>query len=89
MKKWSDKSVLEKTSDVISWIAFAAWLLFEMIEKNAGAGWTSIASRIAIIVICIFEGISYWNERRVISYVAMGGVLLLVATFVLECLLLA
>ena len=84
MKNWSEKNQLEKTADIISGIAFCAWLIFEFMNRNGGESWTDIASRIAVIVICIFEGISYWNEQRVISYIAIGGFICLIATFVLE-----
>ena len=88
MKKWSEKSVLEKISDIISEIAFCAWLIFEAIGKKGGAEWTGIASRLAIIVICVFEGISFWKEKRFISYIAIGGILCILATFALEFMLL-
>ena len=89
MKKWSEKTVLEKVSDIISWIAICAWLIFEAIDRKGIAEWADIASRIAVIVVCIFEGISFWNERRVISYIAIGGLVCLIATFVLEFMVLA
>ena len=89
MKKWSEKTNLEKISDIISGIALCAWLIFEAMDRKGMAEWADIASRIAVIVICVFEGISFWNERRVISYIAIGGIVCLVATFVLEFMLLA
>ena len=89
MKKWSEKSVLEKTSDIISGIAFCAWLIFEIMDIKDIAEWADVASRIAIIVICVFEGISYWNEHRVISYISIAGAICIIATFVLEFMLLA
>lgn len=84
MKKWSEKTNLEKIADIISIIAFCVWLIFEAINRKGDVVWADIASRIAILVICVFEGISYWNERRVISYIAIGGFICLIATFVLE-----
>lgn len=89
MKNWKDKSVLEKISDIISGIAFCAWLIFEAINRKGMTEWADIASRVAIIVICVFESISFWNEHRVISYIAIGGTICIVATFVLEFMLLA
>ena len=88
MKKWSDKSALEKISDIISCIAFCAWLIFETLDRKGMVGWADIASRIAIIVICVFEGISSWNEHRVISYIAIGGGICIVAASVLEIMIL-
>ena len=89
MKKWSEKSVFEKICEIISGIAFCVWMIFEAMESKGIAQWADIASRIAIIVICIFEGIVFWNEKRFISYIAIGGVICLIATFVLEFMLLA
>ena len=89
MKKWSDKSVLEKISDIISWIAVCAWLIFEVMDRKGMAEWADIASRIAVIVICVFEGISFRKEHRVLSYIAIGGIICLIATFVLEFMILA
>ena len=89
MKKWNEKTALEKTSDIISGIALCAWLIFEALDRKGVAEWADVASRIAVIVICVFEGISFWNENRVLSYIAIGGVLCLTATFVLEFMLLA
>ena len=89
MKKWSEKSVLEKVSDIISGIAFCAWLIFEIMHRKGMGEWTDIASRIAILVVCVFEGISFWNEQRLISYIAIGGIVCSIATFVLEFMLLA
>ena len=88
-KNWKDKSTFEKISDIISGIAFCAWLIFETMDRKGMAEWADVASRIAIIVICIFEGISFWNKHRVISYIAIGGLICLIATFVLEFMLLS
>ena len=84
MKSWSEKNKLEKTADIISAIAFCFWLAFEFINRKGDVSWADIASRIAIIVICVFEGIGYWNEHRVISYIAIGGLILMLAIFVIE-----
>jgi hypothetical protein len=84
MNNWNEKTVLEKISDIISAIALCAWLIFESMDSNGVVGWADIASRIAIIVICVFEGISFWNKYRILSYVAIGGIICLIATFVLE-----
>ena len=89
MKKWNEKTNLEKISDIISWIAFCAWLIFEAMDRKNMADWADIASRMAIIVICVFECISYWNDKRVISYIAIGGFICIIATFVLEFMILA
>ena len=84
MKQWNEKNKLEKTADISSAIALCVWLVFEAMDRKGIVGWADIASRIAIIVVCVFEGISFWNDRRVLSYVAIAGVVILLATFVLE-----
>ena len=89
MKNWSEKTVLEKISDIIAGIAFCVWMIFEAMDRKGMVEWADIASRISVIVICIFEGISFWNDKRIISYIAIGGTICLIATFVLEFMLLA
>ena len=88
MKKWSEKTKLEKAADIISAIALCFWLAFEFINKNGDVAWADIASRIAVIVICVFEGIGFWNERRVLSYIAIAGIVCIIGIFVLEFMLL-
>ena len=88
-KKWSEKTKLQKISDVVSIVAFCAWMLFEFLDSKGIVGWADIASRIAILILCVFECISFWKEKRIISYIAIGGFICLVATFVLEFMLLA
>ena len=88
-KKWSEKTKLQKVSDIISFVAFCVWLLFEFMDSKGIVGWADIASRIAILVICVFECISYWNEKRLISYIAIGGFICLLATFILEFMIFA
>lgn len=89
MKKGSEKTKLEKISEVIAIIAFCAWLAFEFIYEKGMGAWADIASRIAIIVICVFELISNWNDKRVISYIAIGGIICLIGTFVIEFMIFA
>ena len=89
MKKWNEKTTFEKISDIISEVAFCAWLIFEAIDKNRGSEWTSIASYIAVIVICLFQSFSFWNKKRFISYIAIGGIFCMIATIVLEFILFA
>lgn len=84
MKSWNEKNKIEKISDIISWIALCVWVMFEALDRKGMIEWADIASRIAIIVVCIFEGISFWNERRVLSYISIAGIICLLATFVLE-----
>ena len=82
MKKWSEKTALEKVARIISEVAFCIWILFQILFKE-GVVNTEIVSIAAIFVICICETICFWNEKRVISYIAIGGVLLMSAAFLL------
>ena len=82
MKKWSEKTTLEKVARIISETAFCIWILFQILFKT-GVVNTEIVSIAAIFVICISEAIYFWNEKRVISYIAIGGVLLMSAAFLL------
>lgn len=87
-KKWNEKTTLEKTVTIISGIALFVWLLFEVLEKTTTMQYTRFVSYIAICVICACEAISFWNVRRSLSYVAIGGGIFLSVIMVLEILLL-
>ena len=82
MKKWSEKTTLEKTARVISETAFCIWIFFELLFKTEVIN-TEIMSTVAIFIVCICEAIYFWNEKRVISYIAIGGALLMTAAFVI------
>ena len=82
MKKWSEKTTLEKVARIISETAFCIWILFEILLKTEVVH-TEIVSAAAIFVICISETIAFWNEKRVISYIAIGGAILMSAAFIL------
>ena len=85
-RKWNEKTTLEKTMDIISGIALCVWLIFEALERKSIA-YASMGAYISIIVICICEAISFWNVKRALSYVAIAGSVLLIATIVLEAML--
>lgn len=84
MKKWNEKTTFEKVTEVLSGIFLVVWLVFEYMDRKGMGDWTNIASRVAIIIICVLSCLTYWNDKRVFSYVAIGGTVLLLATFVLE-----
>ena len=83
MKKWSEKTTFEITADIISESAFVLWLIFDAVGKKSGAAWTEIAGFISIMVICVLQGIAFWNQKRVISYIAIAGFVCLVVALVL------
>ena len=87
MKKWSEKTILEKVADIIAIVALCVWLVTERLEGNSET--VGIGSSVAIFVVCICEAISFWNVKRVFSYVAIGGAVLLAAVVVLQLMLLA
>ncbi|MBR5479163.1 MAG: hypothetical protein IKU84_03210 [Clostridia bacterium] len=82
MKKWSEKTIVEKVARIISEVAFCIWILFRILFEK-GVVHTEIVSIATIFVICISETISFWNDKRVISYIAIGGALCMSAAFVL------
>ena len=86
-KKWSEKTTFEKVLDVISGVALCVWLIFEMLERKNLVKFADIFSSFAITIVCICLAISYWNVKRIFSYVAIGGSVLLVITIILNILL--
>lgn len=82
-RKWNEKTTLQKTTEIISFIAFCVWMVFEILERTGKVNGTSIVSYVAILVICIAETIYFWNIKRVISYIGIGGTFCLVASLVL------
>ena len=88
-KKWNEKTTFEKVLDIISGIALCVWVIFAVLERTNGDKWTEIGEYISIGIIGVCQGISFWNVKRVISYIAIGGVVCIVATVVLETLLVA
>ena len=87
MKKWSEKTTFEKVLDVISGISLVVWLIFEWLERTNTIEFAGIVNYIAVFVICVCESMSLWNVRRSLSYVAIGGAVLLAAVIVLTLLL--
>ena len=88
-RKWNEKNTLEKTVTIISGIALCVWLLFEVLESKTSIQYANTVNYIAILVICVCEAISFWKVKRALSYVAIGGAILMIAVMVLQSMLLA
>ena len=52
----------------------------ERAGKVESADWITC---IAICVVCICEAFSYWNQKRILSYIAIAGAVFLIAVMVL------
>ena len=85
-KKWSEKTTFEKILDIISGIALCVWLIFGVLERTHGYDWADKGGYISAGVICVCQAISFWTVKRVISYIAIGGFMCMVASFVIELL---
>ena len=81
MKKWNEKNKLEKTMEIIAGIAFLVWVVLTYVESNIPYGET--ISYIALCITCVCEAITYWNVKRVISYISIGGMVLMLVALVL------
>ena len=82
-EKWSEKTTFQKVMDIISAIAFCVYLIFEVLERNGKVESADLIACIAIGVVCICEAFSYWNTKRIFSYVAIAGAICLAAAMVL------
>lgn len=80
-KKWSEKTISEKVLDIISGVAFCVWLVLTYVEIKVP--YAETAGYIALCVVCVCEAISFWNTKRVISYIAIGGMVLMLTALVL------
>ena len=87
-KKWNEKTTFEKALDIISGIALFIWLLFEYLERSKNLEYANFVNYAAVSVICICSAISYWNVKRSLSYVAIFGVICMIAVIVMEIMLL-
>ena len=81
MKKWNEKTTFEKIVEIISGIAFCVWLVLEYMGNKVPNA--ELASYIALCIVCVCEAITFWNTKRVLSYVAIGGLILMVTVLVL------
>ena len=82
-KKWSEKTTFQKVMDIIAGIAFLVYVIFEALERSNKVKSADLITCIAIGVVCICEAFSYWNTKRVFSYVAIAGAVCLIAVIVL------
>ena len=86
-QKWSEKTILQKVMDIISGIAFLVYLIFQALERAGKVESADLITCIAIGVVCICEAFSYWNTKRIFSYVAIAGAICLTAILALLYLL--
>ena len=82
-EKWSEKTTFQKVMDIISGIAFCVWVIFEVLEMTNKVESAGLVTCIAIGVVCICEAFSYWNKKRIFSYIAIAGAVCLTAVIVL------
>ena len=82
-KKWNEKTTFEKVTSIISVVALCIWLIFELLERTTSLGFAKFVNYIAVCVICVCVAFSFWNVKRYISYVAIGGAICMIAVVIL------
>ena len=82
-EKWSEKTTFQKVMDIIVLIAFCVYLAFEALERAGKVQSADLVTCIAICVVCICEAFSYWNKKRIFSYIAIAGAVFLTAVTIL------
>ena len=82
-QKWSEKTAFQKVMDIIAGIAFLVYVIFQALERAGKVESADLITCIAIGVVCICEAFSYWNTKRIFSYVAIAGAVLLIGVVVL------
>ena len=82
-QKWSEKTTFQKVMDIIAGIAFLVYLIFEALEITGKVESADLITCIAIGVVCICEAFSYWNTKRIFSYVAIAGAICLIGVVLL------
>ena len=82
-QKWSEKTTFQKVMDIIAGIAFLVYVIFQALERAGKVESADLITCIAIGVVCISEAFSYWNTKRIFSYVAIAGAVLLIGVVVL------
>ena len=82
-QKWSEKTTFQKVMDIIAGIAFLVYVIFQALERAGKVESADLITCIAIGVVCICEAFSYWNTKRIFSYVAIAGAVCLTAVMVL------
>ena len=89
MNSWNEKTTVEKIATVISGIALCVWLVLEFFGSKFAIKNTETISNIAIAVVCVCEAISFWKTKRVFSYIAIAGLVLIVAVMILQSMIVA
>ncbi len=82
-QKWSEKTAFQKAVDIIAGIAFLVYLIFQALERAGKVESADLITCIAISVVCICEAFSYWNTKRIFSYVAIAGAICLIGVVLL------
>ena len=82
-KKWDEKTIPEKIATIVSGIALCVWLVFQVLERTTSLWYAEFVNYIAISIICICEAFSFWKVRRSLSYIAIGGLICMLAVIVL------
>lgn len=85
MKKWNEKNLVEKAAEIISYVVIAAWFIFEILNDK-GIIQIQHSETISCIVwgfVCLCEAVSFWNQKRVFSYIAIGGAALIAVSMIL------
>ena len=82
-QKWSEITTLQKVMGVISGIALLVYVIIETLARTGKVKSADLITCIAIDVFCICEAFSYWNTKRVFSYVAIAGAVLLTTAIIL------
>ena len=82
-EKWSEKTTFQKVMDIIAGIAFLVYVIFQALERANKVKSADLITCIAIVVVCVCEAFSYWNTKRIFSYVAIAGAVCLTVVVVL------
>ena len=82
-QKWSEKTTFQKVMDIIAGIAFLVYVIFQALERANKVKSADLITCIAIVVVCVCEAFSYWNKKRIFSYVAIAGAVCLTAVMIL------
>ena len=82
-EKWSEKTTFQKVMDIIAGIAFLVYVIFQTLERAGKVESADLITCIAIGVVCICEAFSFWNTKRIFSYIAIAGAVFLIGVVVL------
>ena len=82
-QKRSEKTTFQKVMDIIAVISFLVYITFEALAIAGKLESADLITGTAMCVVCICEAFSYWNTKRVFSYVAIAGAICLAAVIIL------